>query len=1316
MKYQNTLGSGIIDLDNDERYVEPDKLLDAENFTVTTTQGSSRGVGKPVLGNLQKSTYDYLVSKSIGCKANPSEEKVYNFIKAFDYDYIIEYDTIAEESIIVAQTTTGGALNFIEGEKILNINIIIDPEGNGNLLKWSGDSNPPRIGNIERMKTWGIDGFTAEEIMLIKPPPTYPPILNPVVSINNAETNYLESKFVSFCCRWKYKDGYYSAVSSWSRYFFTAGNFELDFESFQNLGMQNIYNAVNLTFNTGDREVEAIDLCFKLSNSTSIYVIDKFVKNDEGWIDNSLQTILFDNSKVYTILPESEYYRSFDNVPHTIIASDIAGNRGMDSNFTEQYDLIDKNGDKVIMDYTLSLVTNTITNTVLTVNKEDVTYSFESPDSDVIVTDGQINIDFTDIEFVDGAFIFINFYLQSTNQEIIFNNPFNYVIDGDYTDLTNFFDNSTFVDTLTTEFTAYFENNGGVTLPDMAIGYTLLQGFLPTLTDPNTLSIRFPVVKYEIDNDPDPNTFVYDYFYDVLTQVNFQNVGVNTSMKSRRTYEICMIYRDLQVRKTTALTSTGNTIFIENENCINQNIINVNIPITQKPPVWAKTYKFGVKVKEGIYQQIMASIFFVDGTYRWIKLDGENKGKVKEGDTLIVKKDSRGAILGVIKVKVLELKSQEADFIDGNSSEDDVLIKEPAGLYMKIQPENFDMSYAPNEFQTYIGAQGAQDSLAKIAYGGLLRPDSSDVLQPIPLKQGSIINLKFHGNVTLYDFEKTYVVQDDYPSFEDWMNAEVSNPIVDPVTGKTFTYSFATFSDENRYLVIEMSIPFDLPTKSSLTIRSIDGYFIFETEPVEIDLGIFYETPEIYNVIDGEHEFVDHLLTETFNCYCFGNGAESYQILDSMTQKYLSIDFCPTAVNIDGYRRLTRYADITYSGVYNANTNVNKLNEYNLFLANYKDDIEKRFGAVWKIVAKDTDLEIYQEDRVSRVYYGKDLLYNTDGTTNLTAVPQVLGQQDPYVGEYGISQFPDSFDSYAIDSYWADPKRGVILKKSNNGIFEISSQGMKSYFKNLFRNNTINDIIGRYDQFLNMYIMNIKYNGDQYITWLYSDEFNGWTCRQTFSPETMTRINNQFYSFKNGEIFLHNQEGVLGDNYNKFYNESFPSTFSIIFSQEPSVRKNYKTVEIEGNVALDMILTTDYDNGYINNSDFELQEGVIRAYCRISNGIIDTSLLSFQGIGNASINGLVLTFTEVPSIVSVGDVIYNANMELVGTILDKTDTTLTLDIVSNLSEGDFVACSKSQSVNNDSLLGYYMKAEAQFQTNSIAEIYALNTNTNKSYS
>lgn len=1309
-KYENTFPSSILDLDSEPRYVRNSALIFAQNISVNATDGSTQGVVKNVKGNLIRSNYGIVGGHNVGEAVSQNKNKIYNAVKGSDFDYIIEYDTETFISVIVAQSTTGTRLNFREGERIVNMEVIIDPEDNGDLLSWSGDSNPPRIGNIERMKTWGVDGFTAEEIMLIKPPPIYPVTLESVISVNNAESNNMEDRFFTFGYRYKYKDGYYSCFSTWTPYFFEPTTFELDFETFENLGMLNIYNAVNITFNTGNREILGIDLLFKLSNSQNVSIIDTFLKSEEGWLDNTNQTILFDNSKVYRVLPESEYFRSYDNVPHVAIASTTAGNREFFANYLEDYDLIDKFGNTVVMDYTLELISNNITNVVLPISKEDVEFTYETPP--ITIDNAQIDIDFSNVLFVRGAFIYIQFYITSNLQEIIFQQTFTYVLDDDYADLTDFFNNSDFAATLNTDFTAYFEDNGGITEPDGGIGYILEQGFVATQLDSYRLAIQFPVVKYEIDNSPDPNTFVWDYFYDTLTQANYQNIGVNTSLKSRRSYEICMIYRDLQCRKTTALTSTMNTIFIPNINAVDQNQIQVNIPLSQKPPVWADTYKFGIKVNKGIYQQVMVSIFFVDGTYRWIKLDGVNKGKVNDGDLLVVKKDSNGPVGEVIIVKILDLKEQPNNFITGNTTDDGVDIIEPAGLYIKIRPENFDMTYAPNEFQRY-----AENKTGQVDLGGLWRPDINGDLQPLPLKQGSIVALTIiekHVAGDITDYDRTFIVQDNYPSFEDWWNATVNNPLISLVTGEEWNYSFITGGDGQRYLRLNPTDHLGDRTYE-LIIRSVDGYFIFETIPPDVDEGIFFETPEVYTITDGEHQQAEHLLTQTFNCYCFGNGAESYQVRDSMTEKYITIDFCPTAVSEDGYRRINRYADITYSGVYNSNTNVNKLNEFNLSLANYKDDVEKRYGAIYKLRGRDTDLEIQQDDRSSIVYYGKDLLYNTDGSTNLQKVPEVLGQQDTFEGEYGISASPDGYDFWGFNVYVSDIKRGVVLKRANNGNFEISSQGMKAYFKNLFRNNKNIYTNFKYDQHYGLAILNVKYtdtnNERQFVTWLYSDQFNGWTTMQTFNPESMIRCNDKFFSFFNGEIYEHN----IGP-YNTFYGVEYPSIFEFVYAQDPSDRKVFKNINIEGTDAYDVVVETDFNTGGISASNFTKQENVWKGYIRVANETIDAGLLSVQGIGQATRNGFNLEFAfNVDSIISIGDEVRNINKLLVGTITNRTARTLTLDAVNNFSDNDFVMATKPNSIQQTGILGSYMKVRLELQKNTYSQVYSVFSDVEKSF-
>jgi hypothetical protein len=59
---------------------------------------------------------------------------------------------------------------------------------------------------------------------------------------------------------------------------------------------------------------------------------------------------------------------------------------------------------------------------------------------------------------------------------------------------------------------------------------------------------------------------------------------------------------------------------------------------------------------------------------------------------------------------------------------------------------------------------------------------------------------------------------------------------------------------------------------------------------------------------------------------------------------------------------------------------------------------------VFKNYIVDNDLLVLQEEKASKVMYGKDALYNGDGTLNVTSIQQVLGSQQMYLGENGIGK------------------------------------------------------------------------------------------------------------------------------------------------------------------------------------------------------------------------------------------------------------------------------------------------------------------------
>lgn len=55
--------------------------------------------------------------------------------------------------------------------------------------------------------------------------------------------------------------------------------------------------------------------------------------------------------------------------------------------------------------------------------------------------------------------------------------------------------------------------------------------------------------------------------------------------------------------------------------------------------------------------------------------------------------------------------------------------------------------------------------------------------------------------------------------------------------------------------------------------------------------------------------------------------------------------------------------------------------------------------------------------------------------------------------------------------YFADAKRGAVIRLGQDGLFEISNNGMSDYFKDLFRDNFTKQKLGVYDPFKEQYVI-----------------------------------------------------------------------------------------------------------------------------------------------------------------------------------------------------------------------------------------------------
>lgn len=746
----------------DERLVPDGEYIDALNLRLGSTEQSEIGSVELTKGNEQLTTITYTNSVNtplsssatcLGAYEDSATNTIYWFISdnvfqppatpliTYRLDMVVSYNVVSDVllyHVVSVNDGAGGqtALGFNPAYLITGVNLVSD------MLFFTDGLNPPRKINIKRAypypvttgvapATTEVNQVTSKELSVIQ----QPPLESPVVTTQSTSINedFMEGRFICFGYRYKYEDGEYSAISQFAEPAFVPGEFEFSTNNYLNQGMLNSINTATITFNTGDSLVKAIDLLFKEADSSVIKVIEKLDKSDLGYLDNINVSYQFDQSKIFTVLPESEILRLYDNVPKLAEAQTLMGNRLVYGNYTEGYDLINKNGDKVVLAdaYTTTLNTTAFGEEELTVNLSSVNYTVDTPA--VSVNNALITISGTNLNLVAGAVISFDFNFTwntssgnatyDTTPTDVVNLTFSFNLPQDFNNLYEVATSPSFINAIgfSTVANPVQSNNtplsSETTISDkwiysVAATRALQAGSCgacvpaDTLTkfqsaiffdgegiqiganaaQPNQFSLTFPAIKYVDTNAQPPfavppavpnpgyipNQFRYEYYTVTSSDVTFFDIGVPKSLHSNRNYELGIVYMDEYNRATTALVSENNTINIPCRNSDTQNKIKVTIDKNFLAPVWATRYKFCIKPDVLGYNTIYSSISFIESltNLRYVLLDGENARKVQAGDDLIVKADVDGALGSCVLINVLEVKSQSRNFLAADTTND----------------------------------------------------------------------------------------------------------------------------------------------------------------------------------------------------------------------------------------------------------------------------------------------------------------------------------------------------------------------------------------------------------------------------------------------------------------------------------------------------------------------------------------------------------------------------------------------------------------------------------------------------------------------
>lgn len=310
-----------------------------------------------------------------------------------------------------------------------------------------------------------------------------------------------------------------------------------------------------------------------------------------------------------------------------------------------------------------------------------------------------------------------------------------------------------------------------------------------------------------------------------------------------------------------------------------------------------------------------------------------------------------------------------------------------------------------------------------------------------------------------------------------------------------------------------------------------------------------------------------------------------------------SVDFSPRAYLVETEPNSSiLFSSLIYSGIFNSRTGVNDTNVFPVG-SNITKSADPVNGSIQKLYAEDTNLIVFQEYKINRALIDKDAIYAAEGGGTVTSSNLVIGVLQPYTGEYGISKNPESFAIYGYRKYFADKNNNVVLRLSRDGITEISSYGMKDFFRdelnNIDTNAGVGVVRGAYDLYTDQYVLSMQqspvYNTNTtFKTLTFDDTINGWTSLFSYQPDQIFSIRNNFYSFKNEKLFIHNSTEV---NRNNFYGTDYESSVTVIFNPEPIRSKTFSTMSYEGSNGWELKTMTsdptgkDFNLSYSNSND-----------------------------------------------------------------------------------------------------------------------------------
>ena len=1085
MEIRKNFLRGIMNKDLDDRLVPDSIYRDGLNVKAASSDDQDSGTVQNYLGNTQMVDVATLIQAEglaatsnivpIGSFTDTKNNYIYWFLTSSLYDIIFRYfesDAGAGSGrLVLVESRSTGIMKFNQNYLITGVNVVED------LLFFTDGLNPPRRINVSQ--DYRNSSISEDNVnVIVKPPLSAPSIA--LIDDSTIAENTIEDKFIRFAYRYRYVNNEYSSLSPFSKTAFEAQEFKFNFNTGRNESMRNKANSIDITIDVGSKEVQKIDIVAKDSRNSNTLVITTI---DKSTLPNTNQayTYKFKNNKVYTVLPQTQITRLFDNVPLSARAQDLIGSRIVYGNYKQFFDLKKLSGEIIVPSFSLSLQSTAITaGTPAETFKSGRDYEVGVAYLDqfgrmttVLESDGNgTGVDATVSIPINKAKDKNELKISIKSRAPVFASKYRLFLKQN---------RSTYYNILP----LFFHREGSFVYLQIAkydIDKVKTGDYIYIKSTPSGISTT--TEKYKVlEAEQKVKNFLGEGRPEPQEEGFYVKISVDSgNLFSENSYQIFKL-------STQGATNYGGPKgTVSNNGTINP--LDKYQRHIDQPVFYGKgASSLSYDTTSSLYNSNMDKRIFLEIT-------GSNKFRYRFFN------DSRWI--------------QENVTMSGSGN---LITYEAGGITYTVARIKFDTNVNYSSGDTFrINYRGDRASI----FGSpvvALRSDKKDggfaITTTNAITPGTVVYISINDG---YDqAEQRFVSSGAYPNIEEWFFEEevysnfnqympdgrsdgaktvffrrATSLNISEISGQNINSLKGTGDQSGAVFMLirsyQESNTSNTSTDSSrkfiylsIKTKTPQGITILETEGRLNNDAIYYELPGTYPIASGLHksDFNDDIgqtaaqsaviKLRDFNAITFGNGMESSIIEDDWNGPEL-LPSPRASAAIDRYEQVVVDNGLTYSQVFNESTSTNNLNEFNLSLANFKI-LEKEYGPIQKLYSRGGNLLVFQEDRVSTVLFEKNLLSDSAGGGIVVSVPEVLGTQTPYSAEYGISNNPESFAKWGEEIYFTDQKRGAVLNIQQNSLEVVSSYGLRNWFRELFDEAPGTQKIGAYDPYEFKYVL-----------------------------------------------------------------------------------------------------------------------------------------------------------------------------------------------------------------------------------------------------